>query len=195
MPSFAEIASSLQGSIMLARRDTAGYGYFTMTAEGFWRSFLAIVLVAPLYLVISSIGSEPVTADLPEGGRASPSALVRLVVLTAEWFAYPAAMAFVTRLLGLQHNYVPYVIAYNWSSVLAIAVVTPPFLLNAAGVIEIQTTVTLFVALSLAVIYYRWFIARTALDTNGPTAAGIVAFDFVFSMFVGMGVERLLNAG
>jgi hypothetical protein len=79
--------------------------------------------------------------------------------------------------------------------VLAIAVVTPPFLLNAAGVIETQMTVTLFVALSLAVIYYRWFIARTALDTNGPTAAGIVAFDFVFSMFVGLGVERLLNAG
>ena len=195
MPSFAEIASSLQGAIMLARRDTAGFACFTMTADGFWRSFLAVLLVAPLYLAVSSLGSDPGTTELSEGSRESPSVLVRLVVLTVEWLAYPAAMAFVTRLLGLQHNYVPYVIVYNWSSVLAMAAVTPPFLLNAAGIIDTRATVALFVVLSLLVIYYRWYIARTALATNGPTAAGIVAFDFVFSMFVGIGVERLLNPG
>jgi len=155
MPSFAEIVRSLQGSVMLARRDTAGYGLFTMTADGFWRSFAAIVLVAPLYLAVTSLGGDGAAADLPEGARASPPAVFRLAVIAAEWVAYPAAMAFVTRLLGLQHRYVPYIIAYNWSSVPASAVVMPPILLLAGGLIGSDTTVTLFFFLSRPVHYYR----------------------------------------
>lgn len=191
MLTFAEIANALQGSVMLARRDTAGYSRFDISADSFWRSFLAIALVAPLYLAVSSLGGDPAAGTGPVDVE-TPSMLVRLMVLAAEWVAYPAAMALVTRLLGVQHNYVPYVIVYNWTSVLAMAAVTPPFLLNAFGLIDTQMTIYLFVALSLAVIYYRWYIARTALDTSGLTAAGIVAFDMVFSMLVGMGVERLV---
>ena len=52
----------------------------------------------------------------------------------------------------------------------AIAVVMPPFLLHAGGLIGPEATVTLFFVLSLAVLYYRWFIARTALDTTAATA-------------------------
>jgi hypothetical protein len=192
MPTFAEIANALQGSVMLARRDTGGYSHFDISAESFWRSFLVIFLVAPLYLAVSSLGAESAT-DVAATDAEAPSMLVRMVVLTAEWLANTAAMALVTRLLGLQHNYVPYIIVYNWTSVLAIAAVTPPFLLNAFGLIDTQMTIYLFVALSFGVMYYRWFIARTALDTSGMTAAGIVAFDMVFSMFVGMGVKQLLT--
>jgi hypothetical protein len=36
----------------------------------------------------------------------------------------------------------------------------------------------------LVSLYYRWYVAQTALDTTGVVAAALVLADFVLSLFV-----------
>ena len=182
MPSLAEIANALTGSMLLARRDTSGYGYFNQSVDGFWSSFFAIFLLAPFYLAIgalerdvAAVGGVPI-GDPPAGLAA------QIVVLTVQWFAFPLAMVPLARLLGLDRQYVPFIIAYNWSSVPAIAFLSLPYLLFAAGLAGAQAVTLVSFLAMLAVIYYRWFVTRTALGTNAGTAAGIVVFDHALSL-------------
>lgn len=186
MPSLAEITSALVGSVRLARGDAAALGHFNMSVEGFWRSFAAIILVAPIYLAISSLS--------PDAGAAEVApAPVRLFILAVEWVAFPLAMVLVARLLDLQQRYAGYIIVYNWSSVPAMAVLLPPFLLYSLGLIGPQALFSLFIALSLAVAYYRWLIARITLEIGGGVAAGIVVFDFAVSLLAGTLTQRLIG--
>lgn len=191
MPSLAEISSALTGSLLIARRDPSALGYFNMTVDGFWRSFAAILLVAPIYLAISGLNPGAIEGE-PIREEDGISAVTRLIVLGVEWVAYPIAMVLVARLLGLQQHYAGYIIVYNWSSVPAMAVLLPPFLLFNFGFIGAKSLFSLFIALSLAVAYYRWLIARMALQVTPAIAVGIVIFDFAVSMLAGTIMQRLL---
>ena len=43
-----------------------------------------------------------------------------------------------------------------------------------------------------AIIFYTWFITKTALDIPGPAAAGVVILDLVISFAINMYAEGLL---
>ena len=194
MPSIAEITNAIAGSILLARRDLGGYRYFDLSLGGFWRSFLAYFLIVPFYLAIAN-AERGLAADLGEAGSREIDniMLIRCLVLAAEWIIFPVAMIWVCRMLNLGHRYVQFIVAYNWSSVPAVAFLTPPFLLYQLGIIGAGGTVLTYFVLTGAVIYYRWFVARTALDTTPMNATGIVAFDFVLGLVIGSGVIRLFS--
>lgn len=185
MISSQEIADGLKGAWLLANRDVGGYRCFNQTVEGFWRSFAAIALVAPLYLyaVAAETALDPAAAT-----REAPDTfayyMAKLFALLLEWALFLVAMVFVTRLLGLTARYVPFVIAYNWSSVLIMAAFVPPVLLLQLGVIGENGLIVLSLAVTLIALYYRWFVARTALETTGMIAAALVAADVVLSLFV-----------
>ena len=55
----AEARHSLAAAWLLARGDRTAYGLINLSADGFWRSFLAIFPVLPLYLysAVSGRGS------------------------------------------------------------------------------------------------------------------------------------------
>ena len=193
MPSIAQIADAMTGSLMLARRDTGGYGYFDVSFGGFWRSFLAFFLVLPFYLSITAV-EQNLAIEL---GDASASydddiRLVRFVALSAGWVAFPLMMVWVCRMLQLQHRYVLFITAYNWSSVPAMALLTLPFLLYQIGLLGASNTVLLYVIMMAGVVYYRWFIAHTALLTSAVNAAGIVALDLILSFVIWKGVNQML---
>ncbi len=197
MPSIAQIADAMTGSLMLARRDTGGYGYFDVSFSGFWRSFLAFFLILPFYLSITAV-EKNLAIDLGDPGAAynDDIRLVRFLALSLGWIAFPLMMIWVCRILKLQQRYVLFITAYNWSSVPAMALLTLPFLLYQGGLLEATNTVLLYIVMMGGIIYYRWFIAHTALLTTAVNAAGIVALDFSLSyaiwkcvsqMFVGIG--------
>lgn len=194
MPGIAEITNAIAGSIMLARRDLAGYRYFEVSPGGFWRSFLAYFLIVPFYLAIAN-AERGLAADLGAAGTREIDNImpIRCLVLAAEWIIFPFAMIWVCRMLDLGHGYVRFIVAYNWSSVPAVAFLTLPFLLYQFGIIGSGGTVLAYFVMTGAVICYRWFIARTALDTTPVNATGVVAFDFMFGLVIGTGVIRLFS--
>jgi hypothetical protein len=177
---FEEATRSLYASWLLLIRDTQGYRYFSQTEAGFWRSFSAILIIAPLYLYAGTVQIQ-----LPdEPAPVSPSLAAAIVGLVLQWIGWPLAMVPIARWLGLAHAYARYIIAYNWSSVLVVAVMVPPLMLLDAGLIAPGFAALLAFVLTIGALYYRWYVALTAFETTGIVAASLVVGDVVLSLLI-----------
>jgi hypothetical protein len=189
MPSYAEIQRSVQGAWLLAKGDTRGMNLFDLSVDGFWRSFAAMLIVAPLYALV--LLAQP--APPGEPGSLTGAVFAEAVAYVVGWAAFPIAAIFLTRLLGLAAGYVSLIVANNWSAVVQIAFYAAVVLLGTVLSGELRTLVLL--AATLAILVYQWFVIRTALDTGSGTAFGIVVIDVLLSMAVSRGMDGLLGAG
>ena len=175
-----EASRSLYASWLLLLRDLTGYQYFAQSEAGFWRSFSAFLIIAPLYLYASSVQIQ-LPGDAPADAPAPPAALFGLAL---QWIGWPLAMVPIARFAGLQQSYARYIITYNWSSVLVVAVMMPPLILLDLGIFGVEMAVLLSFALLLVTLYYRWYIALTALETTGIVAGALVLADLVLSLAI-----------
>jgi hypothetical protein len=177
---FEEASRSLHASWLLLIRDADGYRLFSQSEAGFWRSFSAVVIIAPLYLYAGTV-----QIALPdEAVPAPPSLVAAMVGLVLQWVGWPLAMVPIARWLGLAHAYARYIIAYNWSSVLVVAVMVPPLMLLDVGLIGPGFAALLAFLLTLVALYYRWYVALTAFETTGIVAAALVVADVVLSLLI-----------
>jgi hypothetical protein len=186
MPDHQEVLNGLFGAYRLAWFDASGMAHFNLTVEGFWRSFFAAVLVAPAYAIL--IGMQ-LSAEAENFNLA-------LVVLTEgvgyilAWCAFPLVAIVLTRLLGLDRNYVALIVAVNWSAVLQTGAFLAVLLL---GVIVPEGLGTLIVTLTtLAILIYQWFVIRTALETTGGIALMLLLVDLVITTMINAGADRML---
>jgi hypothetical protein len=166
--------------------DVSGMTYFNLTVEGFWRSFFAAVLVAPAYAILVGIQLSAEAEDFS----------IALVFLTEgigyvlAWCAFPLISLVLTRLLGLDRNYVALIVAHNWSAVLQTAAFVVVVLL---GVILPQAFGTLLVTLTTgAILVYQWFVIRTALQSSGGIALMLLLVDLVVTSIISAGADRVL---
>jgi hypothetical protein len=201
MPTAQEIRSSLRGAFRLFLFDPQGVASFNVSIEGFWHSFFAAVLIAPAYFAVviieRDLANGLIDASLVNGPVSVPSLRETLV---AEAFAYPAyvvafpiAMVGLARLLKLTGRYVPYVIAYNWSSVVVISLRLLPLVLYSSGLLGAEAAATPIFASFLAVLIYRWYLARVVLGVGGPTAFALVLIDLMLMLLIESVTEFALN--
>jgi hypothetical protein len=186
MPDRQEVLNGLFGAYRLAWFDASGMAHFNLSVEGFWRSFFAAVLVAPAYAIL--VGRQ-LSAEAEDFNLA-------LVVLTEgigyvlAWCAFPLAAIVLTRLLGLDRNYVALIVAVNWSAVLQTGAFLAVLLLGALvphGLGTLLVTLT-----TLAILVYQWFVIRTALQTTGGVALMFLLVDLVITTTINAGADRLL---
>lgn len=175
-----ELSSSVYGAFRLASGQEDGMAYFNATPEGFWRSFLAAVLVTPGYLILSMAEPEPpVRSEDPVH-----DALVYILAYVISWVAFPLAMVPVSRLLEREERFIPYIVANNWGAVpqmcLLVAVTLTQVVL---GLGDILAGLVGFVTFA-AILTYFWFIARTALQIPGFAAVGVVALNVAITVIV-----------
>jgi hypothetical protein len=187
IPSSREVASSLYGTWRLAHFDRGGMAYFDASVDGFWRSFFAALIVAPLYAVM--LGLRYAAAGEP--GDPVHYGLIEAVSYLISWFSYPVAMHALTGLLGCRDRFLGYMVAYNWSLVLQNAVLVPIAMLNALQAMGPDAAGVLWLVAIVAVLAYLWFIARAGLDVPPLTAVGIVSIDVLLSLLVSGVTDRL----
>lgn len=189
-----EIVSSIYGAWRIARFDPDAMRYFNLSFEGFWRSFLAAFIVAPFFLMATfatrNVAQAPadVVTDEPLVGYL----LMRLVVFAVSWAAFPIVMIPVAQLLNLSQTYVPYIIAWNWSSVVASAVLLPASFLIGFDVVPDQAAGMVFMIVYVTVLFYGYLVTRTALGCTALVAVGVVILDFLLNMVISAGFERLV---
>ena len=177
----AEVARSLHASWRLALFDADAYRGFDLSFDGFVRSFLAIPIAAPLYVYVADASARIYAPHDPN----PTGVLGSLVLLVVLWLVWPLAMVPVSRWLGLSRNYVRYIVAYNWTSVPVIAALVPPLALVQLGVMGPAAAGPLaLIALGWSLVY-RWYVARTGLDTSAPVATALVLADLVLSLGLG----------
>ncbi len=192
MPGLAEIVRALYGTLRLARLDAGGMAYFETTPDGFWRSFYAYALMAPVYGLfrLQRHLSAPVEV---EGFRIVMVEAATYAVIVA---AFPLAMAYFCRAIDRSDRYIGYIVALNWSVILQLAVQMPVAMLRMSsevgGLADALSSLVL-----LLIMIYLWFVARTALQVSALLAILPVAIDFLLSEIVfvmGDGVIRLQPA-
>jgi hypothetical protein len=186
-----EVASSLYGALRLAAMDRGGMVFFNRTVEGFWRSFFAAVIFAPGYatLFLLHLAADPMAVHPVR------IFLVEAIVYVIGWVAFPLAMAYLAPLFERDEQYIGFIVAYNWAAVwqmaafLAMTTVASG-LLGGGAVADVLAVATLF-----AVLFYQWFIARTALEITPGRAAAVVGLDVALTAGVHAVGDLMLRGG
>lgn len=187
MPSLREVVFALYGAWRLLLFDSSGMTWFELSIRGFWRSFFAAVLVAPFYAVWTIGELERASEPFDPGWVA----VAEIVIYALDWAAFPVVAIFLTKALRLTGGYVPLIVASNWANVpqvllyMVVLAITGfiPFLAPAAEIMVFVVT--------LYVLAYQWFIARTALQTTGLVAAAVVVVQLVLGIAVQLIGESL----
>lgn len=185
-----EIVSSLSGALQLARMDPDGMARFNRTVDGFWRSFFAAVIVAPAYVALTLMHLSQ--ADVPASG--ARILLVESLTYVIGWVAFPLAMAYIAPMLDRDEHYIPFIVAYNWAAVWQTALFLGVSVLAAGGAVPGAAADLLALLATLAILFYQWFIARTALELGGGRAAAVVALDVALALLI-TGVGNVMVAG
>ena len=180
-----EIRASVRGAVKLARFDADGMDDFNLTIDGFWRSFGAALLLAPFTAIMIALSSPS------PGGEITLTAFSQVVEYVLSWIAFPVLMVAVSRFLGLSGGYVSFIIAYNWSSVVQVALFFVLTVFEAAGVLPAGLSVIANFAAFAYVLVYATFITRTALGATLVTAIGLVILDVVVVVFIVVGMGSL----
>lgn len=180
MISLDEVIRSLYGAYRLARLDASGLTFFNATVTGFWRSFFAAVLVAPLYIVLVMIRYGVSGEQVPLFRFLA----IETIAYVIAWVAFPVIMATVTKTIGRERHFIRFIVAYNWAGVLQNALYLPIIIFGSVGLLSEAGANTLALLAISLIMVYTWFITRTALDVTGAQAAGIVGLDFMISIFI-----------
>jgi hypothetical protein len=175
-----ETALALTGVWQLAHFDPQGMAFFDKSVEGFWRSFRVAVVVAPAYALLAALHflETPVEAGLLR------LLLVEAIAYVTSWVAFPLAAYYASQMIDRNAEYVGYIVAYNWATILRIGVYLPVTLLATGRVLPGGLGSVLLLLVTLAILIFDWFIARTALRVGGLAASGVVALDVAISLLI-----------
>jgi hypothetical protein len=184
-----EVGRGLFGAWMLARLDAKGIFLFDNTVEAFWRSFWAAGVALPVYGMLLVVRDSGGTIGVGTGA----AFLIHAIAYIMGWIAFPFVMFYVTRTFDRQQAYCRYIVAYNWAVVLQLSLMLLVTSIAATGVIASSVGTILKIGAVLAILFYQGFIARVALRTTVPGAAGIVLLDLLLGLSLDWYSVRLLQ--
>ena len=93
-------------------------------------------------------------------------------------------MASVAPAIKRDHNYIRYIVAYNWSAGISIGIYLIVLVLRLPGIVP-DGIMAFFSFIALVVILsYHWYILRSGLEVSPAAAAGLVAGDFVLGQII-----------
>ncbi len=181
----AEIGRSLLASwhVLMGRRDLA-LKLFNLSEQGFWRSFLAFPVALPIYLLAVRMGVPAAVETEAQRAMLGFVLFKATFMLALEWVAWLVAVALLLKPLGLAQHYGRYVIVYNWSSPLILALQAVPTFLYFNGLITREAATFIFLFLLGLALYLRWQNARIGLEAPGMLAFGFVLADVLLSVLI-----------
>jgi hypothetical protein len=177
MVSAKEIAWSLYGAYKIARLDPNASQYFNISATGFYRSFVALILALPFFLIENSIDYkkiETATAFVP-------FLIILGIALAVSWLTYLFAAGIITRLMGIFQKFTVFVIVYNWSQ-LALIVVWLPISIISTGFLGAELSTVASLVFIVATYVYLWRVLKITLEIPGSLAAGFAFLEFIIAI-------------
>lgn len=179
-PTVREIASSIRGVVRLALFDPRGLEALDRTPEGAVRSFVAAIVVAPVYIALVALRDGDDLADVPFG----LGLLVQLIAYVVGWTAFPVVSRELARVMGRLDDWPAMVCAYNWSAVVQIALQLPVTALAVSGAADDRGVAGAGLVVLFAIMAYLWFIFRSSLRISGMTALGLVVVELTVTALI-----------
>ncbi len=180
------ILYSLSAAWKLVKVDPKAMDYFDLSSDGFWKSFWAVALIIPVFILnlvyTSDAGvSQPIVSSLIY--------LITALPVTA------IVMYYFTRFLNISDHYASMIISYNWLSALTFNIV----------VIITLLIITVFPSSQMAGIvimmvrfyfggYVAWFMYTKSLRISGWLAVGVLIFEVVFNYTYQIMLMRYIDA-
>ncbi len=183
-----DVAAGLACALLMARGQAAGLRLLDGSATAAWRSFLAVLIAAPLYLALKLVSIPP----LPRGIDPVRLVTAEAIGYVISWFATALVMLAVARVLDREPRWPLFVAAWNWSNVVQLVVFLAAAIVASVLPGALAGGVT-FAALGY-VLWLQWFVAREAFAIPGPRAVAVVGVDLVLGLFLA-GLTLSLGAG
>ena len=193
MFSLSAIRDNLAGAWAVMNGHAAGLQRMDLSIDGFWRSFAAIVLILPFALV-ALVSDHVARAEVGAAVRLTGALIIlRLILLLADWLAFPLVFAAVARQIGVAAHYVPFIVVRNWASVVVAAIVVVPEILHVLGILPTVVLPYVLLALFAVALRFSYLIARTALIAPPLLAVPVVLLEVLISIFLQVGFARLFG--
>jgi hypothetical protein len=186
-----EIVYSLYGAYRLCRFDPQGLAFFNPTLEGFWRSFVAALIVAPAHCILTIINLRDVELEASLARVVAIETLAYVILV----FAYPLVVFHICQMMGRSERYFTYIVAYNWAGVIQISLILPATALGASDLLPLNLAYAIGLAVTLLVLVMLWYIARLTLQIGGLAAAGFVLLDLLLGLLVRAIADGRLGVG
>ncbi|WP_375459646.1 hypothetical protein [uncultured Enterovirga sp.] len=192
MVSADEFSRSFRGISAFLNWRADGLRLFEISLPSFERSFAAIALTLPAYVVELALARRDQRL-LPGGALFGDMGIVLLVACghVLAFLALPVAMIFMARRLGLGHRYVPFVIVTNWLQVFASYALALPGALLVLGWEPPALTLLVTIAFTAVVLHVQWFATRVTLGVGAVLAAFVTVLGLVLSIGSTMLVQAL----
>ena len=101
-----------------------------------------------------------------------------------QWVLFPLVMSGIAGAIDRDDRYIGYIVAFNWSNVVQMAVTLPVAAIVASADHDALWVAVLRYTLLVGLLAYSWFIARAMLDIRGIAAAAIVAMDYILKYVI-----------
>ena len=191
----AEITQALTGAWRLFLGKGDALRFFDTSADGFWRSFRAIILVAPLYGLMALADRHDMLTDANPTDDFGDAAFwaAKAVTLALDWVTLPILLALIAGFIGIRRGYTAYVVARNWATVLMVVPFAVLGIFDIAGIADSSLLVVPSLLGLLATFRMSYAIARKTLNANADVAAAFVVLDFLVSLAIVMAANRLFG--
>lgn len=194
MLSMTDIRQNLAGAWALFRGDANGMNLLDTSFRGFWLSFMAILLLVPVYaLYLAGEQRFMAMTDEPLDVAFGTYLSVRSFSFIVDWIAFPVLMILLVELLDRRSRYVPFVVAYNWGGVIVGLIIALPTVLFAAGMMPLGLLYVLTLIAMAVALRFLYIIARVALFADRLTAVGIVVADLALSLVLAEAFSRIFG--
>lgn len=163
---------------------------FNFSADGFWDSFLAILVAAPA-LMIGWVSRIPIL--FPTSGGQAGLVLRLAIVEIGVWVLPLVAFGLVAPHVGLADRFTRYVVVTNWASVILAWIMLPSALVSLVmpGVPGVAETVSLLVFIITMVLVWR--VTNLSIDKGTATGTAVYVAMFVTSLVVLFTLQPLLG--
>ena len=188
VPAWVEVQLAVGGALKLARGDPSGLGFFDTSVDGFWRSFRAGVICYPFFLILLAFRVS--AAHWAASGMAH-IVIVETIGYVISWVAFPLLVLPLTRYLGRENRFIPFIVAYNWSQIPQTALFVIVGADAATGLFPSGVAQVVDFAAAVAVLVYEWYIARVALQVSTSQAVPVVLLDVVLGVVLSRITEGL----
>ncbi|MCB1831993.1 MAG: hypothetical protein KDH19_00885 [Geminicoccaceae bacterium] len=167
-----EIVRSLVAAFRLVRLQEDGLTHLNLSIDGFWRSFLAAVIVLPGAAFVFHVQSLQ-SGDPAEAGRLGMAGIVFAIT----WLKFPLLSLVFVRCFGLTDRYVPLVVASNWVAVCIMAIFVAVVLLST--ILPMMIGQTLLLMTFVGALYVQWFVLNVTLRAAAVTVLGLFVLDIL----------------
>jgi len=173
----ADLVRAGYGVSRLARFDRNGLAVFGHDATAAWRSFLAVAIVAPMFIIWTSMH----WSEQPDQQLTFGFVIREGLAYVGLWLLFPVVMWHVIGAFDRRQHFAHFVCVYNWGAAYQNALFLTLDLLT-LGLGASDGARSFFgLVLMCYLLAFGWFIAKNALQISGPQAVLVVAMDFFLS--------------